>query len=70
MSAGEIVGIILSIIVLILLELLVGLYLWGTIAVAIFGLPSLSAWQFLGLLVLIKILFGNGMSVSSKNKEG
>ena len=70
MSAREVVGIILGIVVLILLEWLVGLYLWGAIAVAIFGLPSLNAWQFLGLLVLVKILFGSGSKVKTTNSGG
>lgn len=29
-------------------------WLWGIIAVAIFGLPQLSFWQFVGLTILIR----------------
>lgn len=34
-----------------------GVYLWKMIMVQIFGLPVLSFWQFVGLDVLISLLF-------------
>lgn len=59
MSVGEIIAIIIIAIIIILIEWTLGLYLWQSIAVAIFGLPSLNAMQFAGLWVLIMILFGD-----------
>ena len=35
----------------------IAVWLWGAIAVAIFGLPALSFWQMLGLRVLMGLIF-------------
>lgn len=43
------------------------LWLYGVIAVKIFGLPALSFWQFVGLEMLCSALFKN--TVSSKATE-
>ena len=36
-----------------------GVWLWKMIMVQIFGLPALSFWQFVGLDMLISLLFPN-----------
>jgi hypothetical protein len=38
------------------IEVLIGTWLWGLIAVAIFGLPALTPLQFLGLMYLVHII--------------
>lgn len=43
--------------VLFVLYTAVGLWLWNVIAVAVFGLPTLTFWQFYGLMWLCKFLF-------------
>ena len=35
----------------------IAVWLWGAIAVAVFGLPALNFWQMLGLRVLISLIF-------------
>jgi len=40
----------------------IGVMLWTGIAVAIFHLPPLTFWQFLGLWLLCHILFGGNNS--------
>lgn len=49
---------------------LIGWALWGPICVGIFGFPSLTYWQFMGLQILINILFKSGIDISEKLKEG
>lgn len=34
----------------------IAVWLWGAIAVAVFGLPTLNFWQMLGLRVLINLI--------------
>lgn len=70
MSAAEKIGLILGIIIFILLEWIVGLWLWQTVAVAVLGLPSLSAWQFFGLYILCRIFFGDGIGVKTTKSGG
>lgn len=53
-------------IILFLLVLAVGCWLWGIIAVPIFGLPELTYWQFVGLYVICNILFNHGTNNSNE----
>ena len=47
------------------------LLLWNWLAPALFGLPVITFWQALGLLVLCRILFGGfGMSGSRRHGSG
>lgn len=61
------IAFIIVIPILIIIEVFLGTYLWGCIAVAIFGLPALTKCQFFGLMVLIAILFGK-FNISSGDK--
>lgn len=47
---------VLIAIILVLFEILIGTLLWNWIAVAAFGLPTLTAWEFTGIKLLIWIL--------------
>lgn len=64
---SKIIACIIVIPILIIAEVFLGTYLWGCIAVAVFGLPALTKCQFFGLMVLIAILFGK-FSISSGDK--
>ena len=58
------------IIVLFILETILGLWLWGVIAVGVFGLPALTFWKFVGLEILLYILLPsrtNRVSIRRKN---
>lgn len=55
-SIGEIIGIILLIGAIWFALTVFHLWLWKVIAVAIFNLPDLSLWQFVGLQILIENL--------------
>jgi len=62
----------LSIILTILLwvlSILLGLWLWKIIAVGVFGLKMLSFWQFVGLKILIWFLSPQSATVYHKSKE-
>lgn len=48
--------IILLVIGLIWLDVQIACWLWGLIAVAIFGLPALSWWQMFGLIWLMRFI--------------
>lgn len=61
------IALIIVIPIFIIIEVFLGTYLWGCIAVAIFGLPALTKCQFFGLMVLIAILFGK-FNISSGDK--
>lgn len=61
------IAFIIVIPILIIIEVFLGTYLWGCIAVAVFGLPALTKCQFFGLMVLISILFGK-FNISSGDK--
>jgi hypothetical protein len=51
-----------------LFEAWIGVALWGAIAVKIFGLPTLTFWQFYGLMILLHILLpSRGASIKEKN---
>jgi len=65
-SVFAIVGAICVIIILALLGALIGCWLWGVIAVGVFGLPALTFWQFYGLMILIHILFPSTTIRSNK----
>ena len=47
----------------------IGLWLWTTIAVNIFGLPALTFWQFFGLNWLCTFLFKGRIPVNFNSKE-
>lgn len=49
-------------------EAILGVWLWRKIMVEIFNLPSLTFWQFYGLIVLIHIIFP-GRTVKIKEKH-
>lgn len=55
-SLGLAVGMFILALIGNLILAAIGVWLWGIIAVSIFGLPSLTYWQFYGLLILIRIL--------------
>ena len=63
---GTILGIIL-VLVFGLLFAWIGVWLWGIIAVGVFGLPALTFWQFYGLIILMRILFP--VSTTTGKKE-
>ena len=42
--------------IVVFIGVLIGTWLWGLIAVAIFGLPALTPLQFLGLMCLVHII--------------
>lgn len=68
-ATGCLVTILLAIIIAIVI-ITIGHWLWGAIAVACLGLPALSFWQFAGLLWLIHIVFpGSTTTVSNLKKE-
>lgn len=46
-----------------------GVWLWKIIMVQIFGLPALSFWQFVGLDVLISLLFPTYNTSNGGNKK-
>ena len=66
---GTIIGIIICIVIFAFVGAWIGLLLWGAIAVAVFGLPALTFWQFLGMMILIYILIPAGKSWVIKNKK-
>lgn len=51
------------------LSTLIGWALWGPICVGIFGFPSLTYWQFMGLQILINILFKAHLAFTDKPME-
>lgn len=55
-SLGLAVGMFILALIANLILAAIGVWLWGIIAVSIFGLPALTYWQFYGLLILIRIL--------------
>lgn len=67
-SIFAIVGAICVIIICALLSAVIGCWLWGVIAVGVFGLPSLTFWQFCGLMGLIHILFPRTVTIRSNKK--
>ena len=66
-TISKAIACIIVIPILIIAEVFLGTYLWGCIAVAVFGLPALTKCQFFGLMVLIAILFGK-FNISSGDK--
>lgn len=63
MTLGEALAIILLCLAIIFALTCFHLWLWGVIAVKIFGLPALNFWQFVGLKILARSLFGSAMSL-------
>ena len=53
-SWGECLGLLLLVFAIWLALITFHLWLWNVIAVAIFGLPELTFWQFIGLNILVK----------------
>lgn len=51
------IGLIILALVLAFLGAWIGMALWNSLMVGVFGLPVLTFWQFYGLMVLIHILF-------------
>lgn len=47
----------------------IGWVLWGLICVDIFNFPSLNYWQFMGLQILINILFNAHLTFTDKFME-
>lgn len=46
----------------------IGMLLWNSIMVGVFGLPALTYWQFYGLMVLLHILLP-GRGVQRKKED-
>lgn len=65
MNINSIGLIIFLVIVLFILETVLGLWLWGVIAVGVFGLPALTFWKFVGLEILLYILFPSRINTTS-----
>ena len=64
--------IIVAIAVWLVLALLGGFiawWLWGVIAVAVFGLPALTYWQIIGLIILLKILLPGSSGVRKSSDD-
>jgi hypothetical protein len=47
----------------------IGLWLWGAIMVAVFGLPALTYWQMFGLIILVRIIFPGHVSTTNNKHE-
>ena len=62
-----IIGIILLIAVLFVIFNAIAVWLWGIIAVGIFGLPALSFWQMFGLKILFDWILPTHLGGSNKN---
>jgi hypothetical protein len=54
---------LLFLLIIILIETVIGLWLWNVIAVAIFKLPSLTFLQFIGLQMLVGMIFPKNVNV-------
>lgn len=71
-SPGEIVGlIIIGVLGITALAILFGfiiMWLWNWLMPMLFGLPTVTYWQGVGLFILFKILFGSCGSSSSKSE--
>ena len=52
--------VVLLVIGLVWLDVWIACWLWGLIAVAIFGLPALSWWQMFGLIWLLRFIMPTG----------
>lgn len=58
-SLGEACAYLIFLIAVIFALLVFQFWLWKVIAVEIFCLPALNFWQFIGLKILLRELFGN-----------
>lgn len=61
-TAGEIIGILILTFAIMLVLLVFYYWLYGVIAVEIFGLPALSFLEFIGLRILIGSFVGRSYS--------
>lgn len=66
-TVADAIALVIVVIILMVLEVWIGWWLWGVIAVAIFGLPELTFVQFFGLNVLLSILIPHNVSTSKKD---
>lgn len=55
--------VLLFLLIVILIQTVIGLWLWNVIAVAIFKLPSLTFLQFIGLQILVEMIFPKNVNV-------
>lgn len=55
-SCLVIIGAVLVIAILFVIFNAIAVWLWGIVAVGVFGLPALSFWQMLGLKLLLRWL--------------
>ena len=62
-----VIGIILLIVVLFVIFNAIAVWLWGIIAVGIFGLPALNFWQMFGLKILLGWIIPTASGGSKKN---
>lgn len=62
-----IIGIIFLFIILFVIFNAIAVWLWGIIAVGIFGLPALSFWQMFGLKILLGWIIPTSSGGSKKN---
>ena len=65
---GIAIGVLIIALLLALVGAWIGVALWGAIAVKVFGLPSLTFWQFYGLMILLHILLP-GRGVRTKKED-
>lgn len=61
-----ILGLIVIAFVISLLTNFIALWLWGIIAVGIFGLPALTFWQMFGLVWLVRLILPSNISYKDK----
>ena len=52
-------GLICLAVLLSLITNFIAVWLWGIIAVGVFGLPSLTFWQMFGLVWLVRLILPN-----------
>ena len=60
MDTAEIVAEIIVVVALFFIFNFLATWLWGVIAVGIFGLPSLGYWQMFGLRILLGLCIPSG----------
>ena len=61
-----ILGLFVLAFVISLITNFIALWLWGIIAVGIFGLPALTFWQMFGLVWLIRLILPSNISYNNK----
>lgn len=68
----DILCIILAIILitfLVILDAWIAMLLWNSIVVPIFGLPILSIWETLGIIIIIRLFFPFNFNYNYKKKD-